>query len=120
VRQVFTMGGVTVEAGARRLIDLPVSKLSNHTPVTLPVHVLHGLQPGPTMFISAAIHGDELNGVEIIRRILRIVKPGNIRGTLLCVPIVNAYVISRTGVISTVRFRARRRDRLRRGWPTCC
>jgi uncharacterized protein len=111
VRQAFTMGGVTVEAGERRLIDLPVSKLSNHTPVTLPVHVLHGLQPGPTMFVSAAIHGDELNGVEIIRRVLRIVKPGNIRGTLLCVPIVNAY-----GFIGRSRYLPDRRD-LNRAFP---
>jgi uncharacterized protein len=111
VRQTFTMGGVSVEAGARRLIDLPVSKLSNHTPVTLPVHVLHGLQPGPTMFVSAAIHGDELNGVEIIRRILRTLKPGNIRGTLLCVPVVNAY-----GFIGRSRYLPDRRD-LNRAFP---
>jgi uncharacterized protein len=111
VRQAFTMGGMTVEPGARRLIDLPVSKLSNHTPVTLPVHVLHGLHPGPTMFVSAAVHGDELNGVEIIRRILRTLKPGNIRGTLLCVPVVNAY-----GFIGRSRYLPDRRD-LNRAFP---
>jgi predicted deacylase len=71
VRQPFIIGGLSVEPGERRLVDLPISKLSNHAPVTLPVHVLHGLEPGPTMFVSAAIHGDELNGVEIIRRLLR-------------------------------------------------
>ncbi len=110
-RQAFTIGGTEIAAGARGLVDLPVSKLSNHTPVTLPVHVLHGQRPGPTMFVSAAIHGDELNGVEIIRRVLRTLQPGNIAGTLLCVPVVNAY-----GFIGRSRYLPDRRD-LNRSFP---
>ncbi len=77
----------------------------------LSVHVLHGSRPGPTMFISAAIHGDELNGVEIIRRVLRTLQPGNIGGTLLCVPVVNAY-----GFIGRSRYLPDRRD-LNRSFP---
>lgn len=111
MRADFEIGGTGIEPGARRLVDLPVSKLSNHTPVTLPVHVLHGLRPGPTMFVSAAIHGDELNGVEIIRRVLRTLQPGNIAGTLLCVPVVNAY-----GFIGRSRYLPDRRD-LNRAFP---
>ena len=111
MREAFTIGGMTVPAGERRLVDLPVSKLSNHTPVTLPVHVLHGMRPGPAMFVSAAVHGDELNGVEIIRRVLRTLQPGNIRGTLLCVPVVNAY-----GFIGRSRYLPDRRD-LNRSFP---
>ncbi len=98
-------------AGTRRLVDLPVSRLSNHTAVTLPVHVLHGLRPGPAMFISAAIHGDELNGVEIIRRVLRTLHPANISGTLLAIPVVNAY-----GFIGRSRYLPDRRD-LNRAFP---
>ena len=105
------IGGTTVPAGERRLVDLPISKLSNHTPVTLPVHVMHGTQPGPTLFVSAAIHGDELNGVEIIRRVLRTLQPGNLSGTLLSVPIVNAY-----GFIGRSRYLPDRRD-LNRSFP---
>jgi hypothetical protein len=63
------------------------------------------------MFISAAIHGDELNGVEIIRRILRTIQPGNISGTLLCIPVVNAY-----GFIGHSRYLPDRRD-LNRSFP---
>ncbi|HRD78414.1 MAG TPA: succinylglutamate desuccinylase/aspartoacylase family protein [Hyphomicrobiaceae bacterium] len=111
MRGAFTIGGIEVRAGERRLVDLPVAKLSNHTPVTLPVHVLHGLLPGPTLFISAAIHGDELNGVEIIRRVLRTLMPGNISGTLLCVPVVNAF-----GFIGHSRYLPDRRD-LNRSFP---
>lgn len=111
MRTAFQIGGATIEPGARRLVDLPVARLSNHTPVTLPIHVLHGSRPGPTMFISAAIHGDELNGVEIIRRVLRAVQPGNISGTLLCVPVVNAF-----GFIGRSRYLPDRRD-LNRSFP---
>ncbi len=111
MRTPFTIGGQTVERGERRIVVLPVSKLSNHTPVTLPIHVLHGASPGPTMFVSAAVHGDELNGVEIIRRVLRTLAPGNIKGTLLCVPVVNAY-----GFIGRSRYLPDRRD-LNRAFP---
>ena len=111
MRQPFLIGGTSVSAGERKLVDLPISKLSNHTPVTLPVHVMHGLQPGPTMFVSAAIHGDELNGVEIIRRVLRTLRPGSLAGTLLSVPIVNAY-----GFIGRSRYLPDRRD-LNRSFP---
>ncbi len=111
MRSAFIIGGMEIAPGERKLVDLPVSKLSNHTPVTLPVHVLHGHRPGPAMFISAAIHGDELNGVEIIRRILRTLQPGNISGTLLCIPVVNAY-----GFIGRSRYLPDRRD-LNRSFP---
>ncbi len=111
MRQSFTIGGQSVAPGERQVVVLPVSKLSNHTPVTLPVHVLHGERPGPAMFITAAIHGDELNGVEIIRRVLRTIAPGNIRGTLLAVPVVNAY-----GFIGRSRYLPDRRD-LNRAFP---
>lgn len=111
MRQPFVIGGLSVRSGERRLVDLPISKLSNHAPVTLPVHVLHGPQPGPTMFVSAAIHGDELNGVEIIRRLLRTLDPKSISGTLLCVPVVNVF-----GFISRSRYLPDRRD-LNRSFP---
>jgi predicted deacylase len=111
VRQPFVIGGLAVKPGERRLVDLPISKLSNHAPVALPVHVLHGLQPGPTMFVCAAIHGDELNGVEIIRRLLRTLDPKSIGGTLLCVPVVNVF-----GFISRSRYLPDRRD-LNRSFP---
>ena len=111
MRDAFEIGGHRIEPGTRRLVDLPVSKLSNHTPVTLPVHVLHGPRPGPAMFISAAIHGDELNGVEIIRRVLKTLQPGAISGTLLAIPVVNAY-----GFIGRSRYLPDRRD-LNRSFP---
>lgn len=111
MRQPFSIGGDSVAAGSRKLIDLPVSRLSNHLPVSLPVHVLHGAEPGPTIFVSACIHGDEINGVEVIRRLLRVDELGRLTGTLLCVPVVNAY-----GFISRSRYLPDARD-LNRSFP---
>lgn len=99
MRPSFEIGGQTIAPGARQVIDLPVSRLSNHTPVMLPVHVVHGSAPGPALFVSGAIHGDEIIGVEIIRRLLKTLAPERLNGTLLCVPIVNVF-----GFISRTRY----------------
>jgi hypothetical protein len=111
MREDFEIGGRRVAAGARQVIELPVSRLSNHTPVSLPVHVVHGRESGPTLFVSGAIHGDEIIGVEIIRRVLKTVDPATLSGTLLCVPIVNAF-----GFISRTRYLPDQRD-LNRSFP---
>lgn len=107
----FTIGKHTVEPGMRVTIDLPVSALSNHTPMTLPVHVLHGVTPGPAMFISGCVHGDEIQGVEIIRRILVHPALGSLSGTVLAVPIVNSF-----GFLNHTRYMPDRRD-LNRSFP---
>jgi predicted deacylase len=111
VRPSFEIGEVAVAAGARQTVDLPIGVLSNHTPLVLPVHVIHGRNAGPTVFVSAAVHGDEINGVEIIRRLLGLPIIGKIRGTLLAIPVVNAY-----GFIGRSRYLPDRRD-LNRSFP---
>ncbi len=111
MRPPFDIGNVTVEPGCRRLVDLPVATLSNHTPITLPVHVVHGKEKGPTLCVIAAVHGDEVIGVEIILRLLKLRQIEDIHGTLLCVPIVNAF-----GFISHSRYLPDRRD-LNRSFP---
>lgn len=111
MRSSFDIGGQNIAAGARQLVDLPVSRLSNHTPVTLPVHVVHGARPGPTLFVSGAVHGDEIIGVEVIRRLLKAIAPERVAGTLLCVPIVNAF-----GFIGRTRYLPDQRD-LNRSFP---
>lgn len=110
-RPPFEIGTVHVPAGARRTVDLPVSVLSDHTPVTMSVHVVHGRRPGPTLFVSAAVHGDEVIGVEIARRLLQSPQLDALRGTLLVVPIVNAF-----GFLSHSRYLPDRRD-LNRSFP---
>ena len=107
----FSLNGTVVAAGERATIDLPMARLYTHSKMGLPVHVVHGKQAGPTLFVSAAIHGDEINGVEIIRRLLRNRSINRIKGTLLAVPVVNPY-----GFIQHSRYLPDRRD-LNRSFP---
>lgn len=107
----FRIGQAEIAPGTRHSVELPVSVLSNHTPMSLPVHVLHGTRNGPVMFLSAAVHGDEIQGVEIIRRVLRHPALATLAGTLLAVPIVNAF-----GFLNHSRYMPDRRD-LNRSFP---
>jgi len=106
----FILGGVEIQRGTNVTLHLELPKLYN-TPTQLPVRVIRGKKDGPVVFISAAIHGDELNGIEIIRRFrfLNILK--RLKGTLILVPIVNVY-----GVMNLSRYLPDRRD-LNRSFP---
>jgi predicted deacylase len=111
VRPAFKIGGEEIAPGTRRSVELHVSVLSNQTPMSLPVQVVHGQAPGPCLFISGVVHGDEVMGVEVVRRVLSHPAMTGLSGTLLAVPIVNAY-----GLISHSRYMPDRRD-LNRSFP---
>jgi len=85
--------------------------MSDHTPATLSIQVIHGRRDGPTIFVSAAVHGDELIGVEIVRRLVRAAPLRRIAGTILLIPIVNTF-----GFIGHSRYLPDRRD-LNRSFP---
>ena len=110
-RPVFEIGGTSVVPGTRATVELPVSHLSDHTPVTMSVQVIHGRSDGPTVFVSAGIHGDEVIGVEVVRRLLRTPSLKTVRGTLIVIPIVNAF-----GFMNHSRYLPDRRD-LNRSFP---
>lgn len=107
----FTIGGQTLPPGSRGEVDLPLAGLYTHTPVTMPVQIVHGRNPGPVVFVSAAVHGDEINGVEIIRRLLQLPQLKRLSGTLLAAPIVNVF-----GFHNRSRYLPDRRD-LNRSFP---
>jgi predicted deacylase len=107
----FPIGGVQVPPGSRATVNLPVANLYTNSPVVLPVIVQHGTRPGPKLFVSAALHGDEIIGVEIIRRLLRLAEIRNVAGTLLAVPIVNVMAF-----LHQSRYLPDRRD-LNRSFP---
>ncbi|MDY7013062.1 MAG: succinylglutamate desuccinylase/aspartoacylase family protein [Cyanobacteriota bacterium] len=107
----MAIAGETIQPGQRQRLDLPVARLPTQTMLSLPVAVVNGLRPGPKLWLSAAIHGDEINGVEIIRQVLQQVEPQHLRGTLIAVPIVNVF-----GFIEQSRYLPDRRD-LNRCFP---
>lgn len=111
VRQGFELGKALVGPGERTIVDVPLPGLYTETSVNMPVHVLHGRREGPTLFVSAAVHGDEINGVEIVRRLLLQPQLKKLRGTLLVVPIVNVL-----GFHNQSRYLPDRRD-LNRSFP---
>lgn len=107
----LNIAGTVVQPGTRTTLQLPVASLYTHTQMELPVHIVHGRKQGPKLFVSAAIHGDELNGVEIIRRLLLQKTLKNMHGTLIAIPIVNIF-----GLIQHSRYLPDRRD-LNRSFP---
>jgi len=107
----ITIGDTQISPGDRVNVSLPVADLYTSTSLSMPVKVICGRQAGPVLFVSAAIHGDELNGVEIIRRLLKRKVLRSIRGTLLAVPIVNVH-----GFLDQSRYLPDRRD-LNRSFP---
>ena len=107
----FEFGGAIIKPGERATVEIPMARLYTSNEMTLPVQVVHGRRQGPTLFVSAAVHGDEINGVEIIRRLLASRTMNNLRGTLLAIPVVNPF-----GFIQRSRYLPDRRD-LNRSFP---
>ena len=102
--------GIEVLKGTNVTLNLELPKLY-HSPMDLPIRVIRGKKDGPTIFISAAIHGDELNGIEIIRRFRKLSVLKRLKGTVVLIPIVNIY-----GVMTLSRYMPDRRD-LNRSFP---
>ncbi len=107
----FEICGVAVEPGATRRLEIPVTRLITQAQLSIPVIVAHGERPGPRLWLSAALHGDELNGTEIIRRVLGRVPASQLGGTLVAVPVVNVL-----GFVEQSRYLPDRRD-LNRSFP---
>ncbi|MCY7297230.1 succinylglutamate desuccinylase/aspartoacylase family protein [Alteromonas sp. a30] len=105
------IGDVSIRPGSRVKLKLAAMKLYTDTEMSIPVEVIRAKKSGPTIFISAAIHGDELNGIEIIRRLLTMRSLKLSKGTLIAVPIVNVY-----GMLNQSRYMPDRRD-LNRCFP---
>lgn len=110
-RKAFNLGGHEILPGEQRVITVPLSRLPDHTDMSLKVKVIHGERPGPTLFVSAAVHGDEIIGIEIIRRISKMKILSRIKGTLIIIPIVNRF-----GFLGQTRYLPDRRD-LNRVFP---
>jgi hypothetical protein len=111
MRAPFEINQQTINPGSSALIRIALPELHSDTSVHMPVYVFHGRKDGPVVFISAAIHGDEINGVEVSRRILSLPTIKRLKGTLLVVPTVNVF-----GFDSHSRYLPDRRD-LNRFFP---
>lgn len=105
------IGDREVQPGTREIVEFPLPPLSTHSDLHMPIHVIHGKKSGPCLLVCAALHGDEINGIEIIRRLIGLRSLSRLRGSLIAVPIVNIY-----GFIHMSRYLPDRRD-LNRSFP---
>jgi len=109
--ETIEIAGVRVAPGERAVVRVPVAQRLVAGEVEIPGCIVHGRRPGPRLFVSAALHGDEINGTEIVRRLLSLPILKRLRGTLVAVPVVNVY-----GFVAQERYLPDRRD-LNRSFP---
>lgn len=107
----FEFADNVIQPATRVNCDLEIARLYTHSPLSVSIEILHGKYPGPVLLVNAAIHGDELNGVEIIRQVLKQIKVEKLHGTIIAVPVVNVF-----GFIHKSRYLPDRRD-LNRCFP---
>ncbi len=79
--------GVTVPAGESRRSHISALELADGTSVQVPLLLINGTRPGPRIYIGAAIHGDEVNGIALVARALAKVDPKTLAGSIVCVPV---------------------------------
>jgi predicted deacylase len=85
----FTYDGGRVDPGETQNLRYGVSETYLGDPVRLPVTIVNGARAGPTVFLSAAAHGDELNGIEVVREVAHVWDHDDLRGTVVCMPVLN-------------------------------
>jgi hypothetical protein len=107
----FSLCGIPIYPGETREIELQVGELYTSSPIAIPVRVVRGWSDGPRLFVTAAVHGDEINGTEVIRELVYDVNLSTLRGILVCVPVVNLH-----GFLNRTRYLPDRRD-LNRSFP---
>lgn len=107
----FTFAGERIAPGTRTHISLPAGRLPSGTELALPIEVVNGRSPGPTIWFSGAVHGDEIVGVEIIRQVLEEVDERTLAGVIVAAPVVNVF-----GFVTESRYLPDRRD-LNRSFP---
>jgi predicted deacylase len=111
MQPIFEIAGHVIHPGESQTIQLPFVTLYTQTPLNIPINVIHGKKKGPKLLVIATIHGDELNGLEIIRRLLKYRGLHFLRGTLITIPIANIF-----GFLNLSRYLPDRRD-LNRSFP---
>jgi len=110
-RTAFELNGQKILPGRKKVLEIPVARLPTGTWLSMPVTVFHGKIDGPRVWLSAAIHGDELNGVEIVNSVMRGLDVKALRGTVVAVPVVNVF-----GFVNQSRYLPDGRD-LNRSFP---
>ncbi|MEP2275774.1 MAG: succinylglutamate desuccinylase/aspartoacylase family protein [Reichenbachiella sp.] len=89
--QDLKIAGISIAPGEEKQIDAQIAKLPSRTPIDIPIIVSRSKKPGPTLLITGGMHGDEINGIEIVRRVITNNYHRPLIGTVICIPILNVY-----------------------------
>lgn len=90
-KDIITVLGEAIPLGTSKEINFHIAKLHTATKIEVPVIIERAKKPGPTILFTAGLHGDEINGIDIVRQLIsrKINKPK--RGTIICMPILNVF-----------------------------
>lgn len=99
------IGSISIQPGEKITLALPTPEIYTCAPIYIPVHVIHGKNSGPVLLVCGALHGDEINGVAITHRLLKLKSIQSLQGTLIVIPTLNIY-----GMMTLSRNLPDRRD----------
>lgn len=91
--------GITIQPGEKLTLAMPTPEIYTCAPLHIPMHVVHGKKAGPRLLVCATLYGDEVNGIDIVDRLLSLTSLKSLHGTLLCIPVMNVY-----GLINHSRY----------------
>jgi predicted deacylase len=85
------INGYKIEPGETRKLDVNIAMLPSHSPINISIVVSRSVKKGPVLMLAGGLHGDEINGIEIVRRVIE--EEINIPsiGTIICIPIINIF-----------------------------
>lgn len=109
--ETLQIGDEFIARGEQRRVEIPITMLATQGALSMPIEVIAGEEDGPVLAVTGTIHGDELNGIEIIRQLLPLLSPYSLAGTLIAIPIVNVPAF-----MTQSRYLPDRRD-LNRSFP---
>lgn len=89
--EIFTLLGKTIKRGETVQLNIDIARLHTRTAIEVPIIVSRGKEPGPIILLNAGIHGDEVNGVEIVRQIISKNYHKPKKGTVICIPVLNVF-----------------------------
>lgn len=90
--RIISINKQVIKAGTSAVINLNIAKLASGTKIDLPIYVFRSTEPGPVVLLSGGLHGDEVNGIEIVRRLVNSDSFHHLhRGSVIAIPIMNIY-----------------------------
>lgn len=88
----LVIDGISIDPGEHRILALSIARLPSGTEIDMPIHIYRSQHDGPTLLLSGGMHGDEVNGIEIVRKFLESGLAKKLRrGSIVAVPIINVY-----------------------------